>query len=246
MTDAVLTRAEGRVVELTLNHPEAGNAFDTALVEGLLAALDAIDPHACDTVVFRGAGKGFCGGLDLSGLDGETDGSMLWRFVRIEFLLQKVASLPQQTVALAHRFAFGAGADLFMACDRRIAAPSTRFSFPGVRFGIVLGTRRLAHRIGKEAARRMLAATAPIPLETALETDMVQESVALEDWPALVAELGAAKTSLDARMARLVAERMDPGKDAEDLAALVRSAAEPGLKDRVAAYAAAAMAARKS
>ena len=46
-------------------------------------------------------------------------------------------------------------------------------------------------------------------------------------------------------MARLVAERFDPGKDDEDLAALVRSAAEPGLKDRVATYAAAVAAARK-
>ena len=245
MNDAVLKRTEGRVLELTLNRPAAGNAFDDAMVEELLAALDAIDGEACDTVVFRGGGKGFCGGLNLSGLDDETDGSLLWRFVRIELLLQKIASLPQETVALAHRFAFGAGADLFMACNRRIAAPGTRFSFPGVRFGIVLGTRRLAHRLGPEAARRMLAATAPIPLDTAQAVGMVQETATLEDWPALITEIAAASTSLDARMARLVAERFDPAKDDEDMAALVRSAAEPGLKDRVAAYAAAVAAARK-
>jgi len=159
--------------------------------------------------------------------------------VRIELMLQKVASLPQETVALAHRFAFGAGADLFMACNRRIAAPGTKFSFPGVRFGILLGTRRLAHSIGPEAARRMLAATAPIPLETAREAGMVGETAEVEDWPALVTELANAATSLDARMARLVAERMDAGQDDADMAALVRSAAEPGLKDRVAGYAAA-------
>ena len=73
---------------------------------------------------------------------------------------------------------------------------------------------------------------------------MVQESLAVEAWPALVADMATAKTSLDARMARLVAERFNPGKDDEDMAALVRSAAEPGLKGRVAGYAAAAMAGR--
>jgi len=55
MGHAILTRTEGRVLELTLNRPEAGNAFDEALVEELLAALDSIDGDACDTVVFRGS-----------------------------------------------------------------------------------------------------------------------------------------------------------------------------------------------
>ena len=245
MSDTVLKRIEGRVMELTLNRPDVGNAFDESMVEALLDALDAIDAESCDTVVFRASGKGFCGGLDLSGLDRETDASLLWRFVRIEYLLQKVAALPQDTVALAHRFAFGAGADLFMACNRRIAAPGTKFAFPGVRFGIILGTRRLAHSIGREAARRMLAATAPIPLDDAIAAGMVHETAPVEGWPALIADMATAKTSLDARMARLVANRFDPGKDDEDLAALVRSAAEPGLKDRVATYAAAVAAARK-
>ena len=226
MSDTVLKRIEGRVMELTLNRPDVGNAFDESMVEALLDALDAIDAESCDTVVFRASGKGFCGGLDLSGLDRETDASLLWRFVRIEYLLQKVA-------------------DLFMACNRRIAAPGTKFAFPGVRFGIILGTRRLAHSIGREAARRMLAATAPIPLDDAIAAGMVHETAAVEGWPALIADMAVAKTSLDARMARLVAERFDPGKDDEDLAALVRSAAEPGLKDRVATYAAAVAAARK-
>ena len=130
MTDTVSQKVHGRVVELTLSRPQAGNAFDIQIVEDLLRALDHIAPESCDTIVFRGEGKGFCGGLDLSELSNETDATFLARLVRIELLLQRVASLPQETVALAHRFAFGAGADLFVACRRRIAAPGTRFSFP--------------------------------------------------------------------------------------------------------------------
>ena len=200
----------------------------------------------CDTVVLAGEGKGFCGGLNLSQLESESDATLLLLLTRIEVLLQKVASLPQDTVALAHRFAFGAGADLFAACRRRVAAPGTKFAFPGVRFGVALGTGRLARRVGPDAARRMLAATTPIELTEALETGLAQEQRAVEDWPALIEELATAQTSLDARMAEIVADRLNPGKDDEDLAALVRSASEPGLKDRVASYAATVAAARRS
>ncbi|MFT5508552.1 MAG: enoyl-CoA hydratase [Hyphomicrobiaceae bacterium] len=245
MSDAIAKRVAGRVVELRLNRPAAGNGFDLAMVNALLDALDGIDAEACDTIVFRGEGKGFCGGLDLSEMASESDATLLYRLVRIEQLLQKVASMPQETVALGHRFAFGAGADLFAACRQRIAAPGTKFAFPGVRFGIALGTGRLARRVGPDAARRMLAATAPITMEHALETGLVQTEAAVEDWPACVAEMETATSSLDARMAQVVAERLDPGKDDEDMAALVRTGAEPGLKDRIANYAAAVAAARK-
>jgi enoyl-CoA hydratase len=51
---------------------------------------------------------------------------------------------------------WGAGADLFAACDLRVAAPDTLLRFPGAQFGMVLGTRRLAERIGADAARRLV------------------------------------------------------------------------------------------
>ncbi len=237
MTDTVSQQVRGRVVELTLARPQAGNAFDAQIVEDLHRALDRIDAHSCDTVVFRGAGKGFCGGLDLSDLNSETDASFLLRLVRIELLLQRVAALPQETVAIAHRFAFGAGADLFVACRRRIAAPGTRFSFPGVRFGIALGTGRLARSVGPDAARRLLAATSPITLDAALAVGLVQETAEADSFDSIIEALSTATTSLDPRMARIVAERLDPGFDDADMAALVKSAAEPGLRDRIANYA---------
>lgn len=245
MSTPVTERRIGRVVELTLNRPDVGNAIGLEMVEALLDRLDALDPDACDTVVLRGAGKGFCGGLDLTGLDEESDATLFWRLVRIEMLLQKVAALPQLTVAIAHRFAFGAGADLFAACRRRIAAPGTKFAFPGVRFGIALGTGRLGRRVGPDAAREMLATTAPIELEQALARGLAGEAAAQEDWDAIIDDLATAETSLDARMARIVAERLDPRTDEADMAALVASAGEPGLKQRIASYAAAVAAARK-
>jgi len=245
MSTDILRRSTGRVFEISLNRPEAGNAFDLSLVEAIIEALDNIDNTACDTIVFKGEGKGFCGGLDLSGLASESDATLFWRLTRIEIMLQKVAAMPQRTVAMAHRFAFGAGADLFAACRQRFAAPGTKFAFPGVRFGIALGTGRLARRVGPDAAHQLLSATAPIMLEQALNTGLAQHECNVDEWPALIDQMATATSSLDPRMARIVAERLHPGKDDEDMAALVRSAAAPGLKNAIANYAAMVTAVRK-
>lgn len=238
-------RRTGRAVEIALNRPDRGNAFGDPVIQALEAALDRMAGEDCDTVIFRGAGKGFCGGLDLSELDSETDATLMARLIRIELLLQRIARLPQRTVALAHRFAFGAGADLVLACRQRIAAPGTRFSFPGVRFGIALGTGRLIRSVGADRAQALLMRTTPIDAQEALACGLIGELMPEEAWDAFVGKLGAEETALDARMSRIVAARMDPGLDDADLAALVRSAALPGLRDRIADHAAKARAAAK-
>lgn len=247
MSDLVTCEMVGRLAVLTLNQPETGNAFSNALVARIEAQLDSIVPAACDTVLFRGAGKGFCAGLDLSNLETETDDLLLARLVRIELLLQRIARLPQMTIALVHRFAFGAGADLTVACRRRIAAPGTRFAFPGVRFGIALGTGRLARCIGPDRAREFLSRISPIEHEEALTAGLLTQSLDEARWPQLIAASGIQSSSLDARMAYIVAERLASGCDDADLAALVRSAAPTGLRNRITEYAARAKASvRKS
>lgn len=236
MTDAVLYRDHGRVREILLNRPQQGNAFDLKLIQALNDALDTIDPETCEVVVFRGQGKGFCGGLDLSQLENETDASLLWRFVQIELLLQRIASMPQLTVALAHRFAFGAGADLFVACRRRIASPGTRFAFPGVRFGIALGTGRLSHCVGGDKARSLLASSHPIDLNEALACGLVQEQFNETEWDAVVMGLSKTESALNPRMSIVITKILSPCEDERDLADLVRSAAVAGLRDRIASY----------
>ncbi|WP_076866061.1 enoyl-CoA hydratase/isomerase family protein [Bradyrhizobium mercantei] len=236
MLDLVISETVGRLTVLTLNQPQTGNALSGALVASIEAKLDAIVPEACDTIVFRGAGKGFCGGLDLSNLEAETDDSLFARLVRIEILLQRIARLPQMTIALVHRFAFGAGADLAVACRRRIAAPGTRFAFPGVRFGIALGTGRLARCVGPDRAREFLSRKTPIEHDEALEGGLLTQSLDEPHWPQLIARSGMQCSALDARMACIVTERLASGCDDSDLAALVRSAAPNGLRNRIEQY----------
>jgi len=220
---------------LELRRPDSGNALDPSLVADCLGALDDVEGSDAHTLLIEGAGKGFCGGFDLSGLASETDGSLLLRFVRIELLLQRVASFPKLTACFAHRFAYGAGADLFCACDLRFADPATRFQFPGVAFGLALGTRRLADLVGRDRALAMLSRDAPL---TAAEAGapFVTECLPAEERPQLRERLALQPPAIDPKALPTVLDRLRRVTPAEDMHALVASAAVPGLKARIETY----------
>jgi enoyl-CoA hydratase/carnithine racemase len=219
------------VLTLTLARPERGNALAPELVEALLAAVQgAVADPTLHALVLRAEGRHFCTGLDLSDLEASRDGDWLQRLVRIETLLQALWHCPLATVALAQGRAWGAGADLFAACETRIAAPDASFRFPGAQFGIVLGTRRLAARIGSTAARALVLGGGTLDAAEALAAGL---ATALGTEPVVT------PPAVDPGTARAVrtASRGDPPGAADaDLAALVRSAAEPGLKARIQAY----------
>src|SRR5690606_27107239 len=68
-------------------------------------------------------------------------------------LLELIINFPVPTVAAVRGYAFGAGADLALACDLRLGGKSATFRFPGPQFGLVLGTKRLIHEVGPSKAR---------------------------------------------------------------------------------------------
>ena len=173
MTDAVLFELENDTATLTLNRPEQMNALGDALVQGLNAGLDRARDEQARQVVFKAAGRGFSGGLDLSGLDDASDGDVLLRLVRIEQLLQRIRHLPVATVAMVHGACYGAAADLVLCCRYRIATADTRFLMPGLRFGIVLGSRRLRDVLGEPAAYQLLDRVKPFSASEAQETGFV-------------------------------------------------------------------------
>ena len=247
-------QGDAAVCTLTLNRPGAGNALSAELVAALESGLDEAAARRAGLVVLRGEGRHFCTGFDLSCLDDESDDSLLARFCRIELMLQKLHRAPCPTLAIAHGRTVGAGADLFAACTHRLAAPGTQLAFPGASgFGLVLGTRRLAHRVGGERARRGVETGAAIGLDEALAAGLATGTLAdatgaddiarclsaalAEAAPAPAASAsgapatGAGSPFLDAALAA-----SDPVHDHADLALLVRSAAVRGLKARIAAY----------
>jgi enoyl-CoA hydratase/carnithine racemase len=186
--------------------------------------------------VIRGEGKHFCAGFDLSDISELSDGDLLWRFVRIELLLQKIYHSPFPIVALGHGQIVGAGADLFVACWHRVAAPCVKLKMPGWNFELALGSGRLAALIGQDAARDMLIDTRSISAEQAREIGLASDLIEKEGWEDLVTTLAArARTLPTEATTNMLA--LTGSKSAElDLAALVRSAARPGLKARVEKY----------
>jgi enoyl-CoA hydratase len=236
MSLATTTLAEG-VLTVTLNRAERGNALDAALVEAVRAAVVGAEDPAVRLLVLRGAGKALCTGFDVGGIEAESDASLLARFVAIELMLQAVRHAPVPTVALGHGRMFGAGADLFAACTWRIADPGARFAFPGARFGLVLGTRRLASIVGEARALALTARGQGLDAEGALGCGLATDVVAQESWDAAVAAMAGEVARVDRATALALAGAARADTRDADLAALVRSAAVPGLAGRIAAYA---------
>ncbi|NCW65759.1 MAG: enoyl-CoA hydratase/isomerase family protein, partial [Rhodobacteraceae bacterium] len=228
--DLICTR-EDDVLLLTLNRGSKANSLTPTLVEDLITALD--QPDNVRMAVIRGEGKHFCAGFDLSDISELSDGDLLWRFVRIELLLQKIYHSPFPIVALGHGQIVGAGADLFVACWHRVAAPCVKLKMPGWNFELALGSGRLAALIGQDAARDMLIDTRSISAEQAREIGLASDLIEKEGWEDLVTTLAArARTLPTEATTNMLA--LTGSKSAElDLAALVRSAARPGLKARV-------------
>jgi enoyl-CoA hydratase/carnithine racemase len=227
------------LLTLTLRRPERGNALGADLVRALSAGVALADDPEVRLLVLRGEGRALCTGFDVGGIEAETDAGLLARFVDIELLLQAVRHAPVPSIALGHGRMFGAGADLFAACTWRIADPAARFAFPGARFGLVLGTRRLAAIVGEACALALTARGQGLDAEAALACSLATALLPQPEWDEAVAQAAAEVAKVDRATALALATAARPDTRDADLAALVRSAAAPGLRDRIAAYAAA-------
>ncbi|MEZ5650149.1 MAG: enoyl-CoA hydratase/isomerase family protein [Burkholderiaceae bacterium] len=249
---------------ISLAVPGRGNALSPALVAAADEALQsALADRSVHTVTFVGEGRHLCTGFDLADLNSLDDGALLWRFVAIEQFLQRIWLAPVRTAAIAQGSTFGAGADLFAACDERWLRAGARFRFPGAGFGLVLGTRRLADRVGTDRARRWVAFAQTVGAGEALASGFAngwaqageaesdgeapaggrerpvegasaapERLAAQDDWSSRLARPPSVDRDTQGALNR--ASRADLA-DA-DLAALVRSAARPGLRARIEAY----------
>jgi enoyl-CoA hydratase/carnithine racemase len=234
--DDLLILRDGPVTRLTLNRPERRNALSPGLVEALLAALNTAAGDGTRLVTLQGNGKAMCAGFDFKGIEEQSDADLVLRFIRLELLLQAVRHAPFATLALVQGASFGAGADLVAACGRRVAAPGTSFRMPGLRFGVVLGTRRLAELVGADAARSLLETSRIFDAGEALEMGFVTEVADEAHWPEIQAFALDAATALPNGAQRALLAGTIADTRANDMAALVESVAEPGLRDRIAEF----------
>ncbi len=230
----LLVAQQDDVLKLTLNRPASANALNPELVEALLTQItQAQGVRLC---VIRAAGNNFCAGFDLSELEDLSDGDLLLRFLRVETLLQAVHHAPFSVMALAQGHAMGAGADLFAACWQRIATPGAKFRMPGWQFELALGTRRLTRLVGSDAARDMLIDSKTVAAEQGLRIGLVSQVAAVDQWVAKVMAVAEQARSLpDNALREMLALTMHDSRS-EDMAAIVATAGQPGLLQRIIDY----------
>lgn len=154
---------------ITLNRPEAMNAINGALSEGLRSAVQELDSDSGLTAgVVTGAGKGFCSGMDLKAFSrGEDIGPML------EFV-QNGAAKP--LVGAIEGFALAGGLELALSCDLLVAARGAKLGIPEVGVGLFAagaGLFRLPGRVGYGTAMEMAITGDPITAEEAADHGLV-------------------------------------------------------------------------
>jgi len=172
------------VATVTLNRPEVNNAYDGGLIEGLLAALDALGVTGLRAVIIRGNGKHFQAGADLKWIDAVRTASAEENVRVSRATAQAVARLnhvPVPVIALVQGGCFGGGTGLIAACDVVIAADNAVFSIAEVRWGLTaaiivpqlkdaIGVRQLrrygltGERFNAEEARRIGLVHDVVPL----------------------------------------------------------------------------------
>ncbi len=228
---------ERDVAYLTLSRPERGNALASDIVGALEAALDQAMADRARLIVLKGSGKHFCTGFDLGELPSQSDADLAARFIQIELLLQKIAGASILTACVAHGRTVGAGADLFAACDVRLCSPDASFAFPGAGFGIVLGTGRLAARVGAEAANDLVLSGRTIPAVQAKGIGLASDVVPEDQLSNMLEGLRSRASRLDPETTvAILSELRHLDYGDRDLAALVRSVMRPNLQSRITDY----------
>ena len=150
--NAVLTETRGRVLLITLNRPEAMNAVNTDLAQGLISAVEQLDTDDGLTAgVLTGNGRGFCSGMDLKAFatGGPPKG--------FDQFLENGARKP--LIAAIEGFALAGGLEIALTCDLLVAAEDAKIGIREVKVGLFAAggallrlPRRLPYSVAMEMA----------------------------------------------------------------------------------------------
>ncbi len=151
MSDAVLTEVKGGVLIITINRPEAKNAVNLEVAEGIAAALTELDSNdALRVGVITGANNTFCSGMDLKAfVSGQVP------YVEGRGFAGLCEGPPQKPlIAAVEGFALAGGCEIAITCDMIVAAEDARFGIPEVKRGLAAGAGGLM-RLPKQIPQRV-------------------------------------------------------------------------------------------
>ncbi len=221
MTDEgplIIYEKDGAVARLTLNRPSALNAVNLAMRDELWLALQAVrDDPDVRAAILRGAGeRAFCAGADVKEF-GSAPSVVAARQARRERdLWGLMLSLPKPLVAALHGWALGAGCEMSLYCDLRIAADDTRFGLPEVTLGYIPsagGTQTLPRVAPPGVAMHMILAGEPIDAATALRIGLVHQVVPRGELDAAAERTAARLAALPPAYAAAAKQAVSAGLD---------------------------------
>ncbi|OBA76069.1 enoyl-CoA hydratase [Mycobacterium sp. 1554424.7] len=176
------------VMTIELQRPERRNALNSQLVDELREAIQkAGDDGSTRVIVLTGQGTVFCAGADLSG-----DAFAADYPDRLIELHKVMDAAPIPVIGAINGPAIGAGLQLAMQCDLRVAVADAFFQFPTSKYGLALDNwsiRRLSSLVGHGRARAMLLTAEKLTTDVALQTGMVNRIGTLADAQAWAAEV---------------------------------------------------------
>ena len=183
---------KGKIAVITLNRPEALNAFNGDMLEKFSRVLlDFRDDEDAWVLIITGAGdKAFSAGFDLKEAVPKTFPPMITRGLEIF----------KPMIAAVNGVALGGGLEVALACDFRIASENAKLGVPETRWGLIPGwggTQRLPRIISSTKAAEMLLMAKVIDAKEAYEIGLVNKVVssselmnAAMDWATKICELG--------------------------------------------------------
>jgi enoyl-CoA hydratase len=179
VTDSVLdVGRDGDVAILTLTREDRRNALNLELCRAIDQAAQAAVDDGVRVVVVTGRGSAFSSGADLGGVYGPEFLEALYG------MLHGLTRLPVPVVAAVNGPAIGAGTQLALACDLRVADTTARFAVPTARNGMAVDAwtiRTLAQLAGTGRARRLMLAADSIDRVEALAAGLVDRAGTLDD-----------------------------------------------------------------
>ena len=205
MADAILTRRHGKLLEITLNRPDAYNALNLDMMNMLADALSLGARDASITgVLITGEGKAFCAGGDLKWISQQKEeaGAVLHRLApQFHLSILEIRRMGKPVVAGINGIAAGGGFSLALACDFRVMGQSALLRQAYTSSGLSIdggGSFALPRLIGLARAMEIMAFDEPIPsaqtLEWGLVTKVVPDGDVLSESTAMLTRLS--KSSL--------------------------------------------------
>ncbi len=216
--DAVLQERRGQVLLVTLNRPDARNAVNAALAQGLAAALDALDADDELRVgVITGAGKGFSAGMDLKAF---VTGESPWVDGRGFAGITRRAS-DKPLIAAIEGFAVAGGLEIALSCDLIVAGSNARLGIAEVKRGLAAAAgalirlpKRIPYHVAMELALTGEFIEAPRAYELGLLNRVVEPGGAV-DAAIELAETIAQNAPLSLAASKLVISQAQDWDEAE-------------------------------